>query len=45
MTAEHLPLRDAARIVCAFTLAQQRQGSRLRDGSLFRHVSDICQVC
>ena len=40
-SAGDLPLRDAARIVCAFTLAQRREGSRLRDGSLFRHVSDI----
>lgn len=43
-SAADLPLRDAARIVCAFTLAQQREGSRLRDGSLFRHVSDISVV-
>ena len=41
MSARELPLRDAARIVCAFTLAFTRRGSRLRDGSLFRHVSDI----
>jgi hypothetical protein len=41
MSAKELPLRDAARIVCAFTLATTREGSRLRDGSLFRHVSDI----
>ena len=41
MSARELPLRDAARIVCAFTLAFTRRGSRLRDGSLFRHVSDV----
>jgi hypothetical protein len=40
-SAGDLPLRDAARIVCAFTLAQRREGSRLRDGSLYRHISDI----
>jgi hypothetical protein len=39
MPSSALPIRDSARILCAFSLARARAGSRLTVGPLFRQVS------